>query len=442
MDLKQSTSHPSGDAAPSKNLTYILKTSRDKLQAVFDTVRDPIISFTPHGEVESLNRSMADMIGRHPREIAGREYTELPSLAAPEYLTEIEQLSHLIKTLIGRETYHRQIIEDERKGGTRFWEARYIPVLNPEGGLSLAVLQFSDITDLKLMEAKIRHYNQTLELKVAERTAELSKAWADLKHEKQALEEANLELKRLDQLRHDLTEMVVHDMKGPLAEVIGNLDLMRYEPLSPTQEEFMDMAVLGGNDLQRMIMNLLDIGRMEEGRLILRPKQVDFSEMAGSVRDMFRTVTKLKGLTVSLEDRTKGSVHMDEGLISRVIQNLLTNAIAYTPEEGTIDIEAWNEPDGAFCFLVRDTGEGIPEKNRSRIFKKFMQAHMSEGPRTSTGLGLAFCKLAVDAHQGRIWFESQEKVGTTFYVSLPPDACCDPQEELEGQPSQAVEEGS
>ena len=360
---------------------------------------------------------------------------------------EASQLNILVERALTQGEYLRELLSLGPPPDTRYWEVSFIPVQAEGPRPPLTVVQFRDVTEFKRMEAKIRDYNLSLEAEVADRTAELREAWNDLKQEKQALEEANRQLQQLDQLRNDLTEMVVHDMKGPLAEVVGNLDLITYEPLSPTQQEFLDMAVLGGNDLQRMIMNLLEIGRMEEGRLILNREPVVFAAMAGAVRNVFKTVIRLKGLDLRILDRTGRSHHLDEGLISRVIQNLLTNAIAHTPEGGAITIEALTGGHGGLEFSVADTGEGISERHIHRLFQKFMQAHSANRPRTSTGLGLAFCKLAVDAHGGEIRCESREGEGTTFYVTLPPppvsrDEGGEAPQENPSQERQASEEGS
>jgi signal transduction histidine kinase len=269
------------------------------------------------------------------------------------------------------------------------------------------------------MEQTVREYSQSLEQMVAERTRDLTQAQGQLKDEKERLALANQELIRLDKLRQDLTSMVVHDMKGPLAEVMGNLDLMGYDPLTDTQREALDLALLGADDLLRMIMNLLDISRLEEGRLIIRPSEVDFAELGTRLLGKFRTVTRLRNLTV--ETRQEGAVafQADADLIYRVLQNLLTNAINHTPEGGRVEISAKAGAQGGVVLTVKDNGEGIPERSRSLIFKKFTQAHTTSGPRTSTGLGLTFCKMVTEAHGGRIWVDSQEGQGATFHVWLP-----------------------
>lgn len=442
----QSPPRPQGGQADQPDLAAILKASRDKLQAVFDTVRDPIVSLTPSGRVESLNKALADLVGRHPRELAGKHYQELSVMAGQAGRPEAEQLHRLVEQALNQGQYRRELLPLGPTPDTRYWEVSFIPVGTEGPRPALTVIQFRNVTEFKRMEAKIRDYNRSLEAEVASRTAELRQAWNDLKQETLALEEANRQLQQLDQLRNDLTEMVVHDMKGPLAEVVGNLDLISYEPLSPTQHEFLDMAVLGGNDLQRMIMNLLEIGRMEEGRLTLNLSAVNFGAMAAAVRDAFKTVIRLKKLDVVIHDLTGRSHYLDQGLIHRVIQNLLTNAIAHTPEGGAITMKARTGEYGGLEFSVADTGEGIPERHRHRLFQKFMQAHSDSRPRTSTGLGLAFCKLAVDAHGGQIRCESREGEGATFYVSLPepPGSWVEEGEapqEMEEQERQAAEEG-
>jgi signal transduction histidine kinase len=259
------------------------------------------------------------------------------------------------------------------------------------------------VTTFKRMEHTIRQYSHSLEAMVAERTAELTRA--------------NQELQRLDQLRQDLFNMMVHDMKGPLAELMGNLDLLSYGELEEAQREVLDLACLGAEDLLRMILNLLDINRLEEEALQAQPEEASFGALATEVVSKFATMIRLKGLAVEVEDRLAGPFFADPELLGRVLQNLLTNALHHTEEGGRIELGARHTEEGAELW-VSDDGPGIPPERQQLIFQKFTQAGHS-GPRTSTGLGLTFCKLAVAAHGGDIAVESEPGRGATFRIRLP-----------------------
>ncbi len=400
-----------------RELVELLRASRDKLKAVFDTMSDPVFSLTPELTVESVNLALSRMLQRHPRELVGRHYRDvLRALWPDEHIHQAvaEGISRADRT----RALQRLVLVTPSRPDERYWEVSVSPVRDPAGAVALLVVQFKDITEFKRMEDTIVRYSRNLEEMVDERTKELVEARDQLRAEKERLEQAYERLKDLEQLRHDLTAMVVHDLKGPLAEVLGNLDLIAYEPLSETQREYLGLAELGAEDLLRMIMNLLDIDRMEEGRIELRTEPVDFAAAAERVSRKFQTVIGLKELELVIDDQSKQPLLVDQGLFDRVLQNLLTNAIGHTDEGGAITLAAREEADEV-VIRVTDNGEGIDPQHQGRIFEKFSQAHGGRGPRTSTGLGLAFCKLAVQAHGGRIWFESRLGEGTTFFVALP-----------------------
>lgn len=395
----------------------LIQTSRNKLKAIFDGLSDPIISVTPDGEVESMNLAAAAFAQSHPRDLVG--------LSASEYLNRIDLPLTVGQTALeafrdmrDSQSYQWRLVEYPSKDGPMFMELNLTPVIDGNGETSLGIIHFVDVTEIKRLEIQIRRYNEELENMVAERTAELTQAHRELQDERDRLAQANNELQRLDQLRHDLTNMVVHDMKGPLAELMGNLDLLCYDLDKQQRDETLDLATMGARDLLRMIMNLLDIDRLEEDQLRAHKQTVDFAPLAQRVVDKFTTMIRLKGLNITIDDSRLPQVHADPDLLERVIQNLLTNALQYT-EQGGITISAQSNDQGDAVVSVADTGKGIPRKAHDLIFRKFMQASDSGGPRTSTGLGLTFCQLATKAHGGDIWFESEEGRGSTFYVSLP-----------------------
>ncbi|KMY67283.1 hypothetical protein AAU61_10515 [Desulfocarbo indianensis] len=396
-----------GATAELHSLQKVLQQSRNKLKAIFDTMDAPVFSLTAQGVVESVNFAAARLAGKHPRELVGLRHDAFLGLISGS-LPIGEACQKDFARMRDRAKPLRRLYQADSAGGPLFYDVSHTPVFGDDGGLCLVIVQVNDITELKRMELAVRQHSQCLEQNVAERTAELTKA--------------NQELKRLDQLRQDLTNMVVHDMKGPLGGLMGNLELIAFGPLDVDQREALDMAYSDGENLLRMIMNLLDICRLEEDRLVLNLRETAVGALAERLKSSFAALAALKGVSIETEDPGGVRVMADGDLLYRVVQNLFTNALNHT-EKGVIILRAAKEKDSGdqpgVLISVSDTGSGIPREMHGRIFQKFIQADKVKGPRNSTGLGLTFCKLAVEAHGGRIWFKSQEGQGTTFFLWLP-----------------------
>lgn len=233
------------------------------------------------------------------------------------------------------------------------------------------------------------------------------------------LEQRYLELKDLQQLRDGLVHMIIHDLRSPLSSVMGYLDLLRTETneTAETRAKFIDVAYGGASDMAELISTLLDINRMEAREMPVDRQQADLAELAS---DAIRSLGGLAvGRSVSLDAPAPVPSNCDAGLIRRVIGNLLGNALKFTPKTGAITVIV-SSPNGVPRVEVADTGPGIPADFIGRVFDKFSQT--SEGrarKRYSTGLGLTFCKLAVEAHAGTIGVTSEVGVGTRFWFELP-----------------------
>jgi two-component system sensor histidine kinase/response regulator len=233
-------------------------------------------------------------------------------------------------------------------------------------------------------------------------------------------------LQALERLRDDLTHMIVHDLRTPLTNIIGGLQTISLggiDPHSPEGEEMAAMALSGAHSLLGMINDLLDVSKIEAGQMVLDRSPLDLAAVAGAAVDQVRALAREKRIRL-IEDVPPdlGTVAGDEEKVRRVLVNLLGNAMKFTPEDGQVTLEARRQGD-AVRVSVRDTGEGIPEEYRERIFEKFGQVESRQsGRKMSTGLGLTFCKLAVEAHGGTIGVESILSQGSTFWFCLPSSA--------------------
>jgi signal transduction histidine kinase len=237
------------------------------------------------------------------------------------------------------------------------------------------------------------------------------------------LERQNARLKELEQLRNDLVHMIVHDMRAPLASLIASMRWVEREAdtaLSPPLAEAHRVGRRSAEELLGMVNDLLDVARLEEGRLGLDLTVENVAKMATAALDQTRYLASDRRLTLETQlPADLPDVSVDREKLVRVLVNLISNAIKFTPVGGRIEVSA-RRASGWVEVSVQDNGEGIPPEYHEQIFAKFGQVATRQGGRTmSTGLGLAFCRLAIEAHGGQIRVESQPGEGARFSFTLP-----------------------
>lgn len=231
------------------------------------------------------------------------------------------------------------------------------------------------------------------------------------------------QLQRLEQLRDSLVHMLVHDLRSPLTGVAVYLELAtdRVRELG-SPDLLADFESMGQSVrmLTDMVSNVLDVSRFEADAMPLRLVAVDLRSL---VAEAIATLGRSRHATVHFAPPPSAVPAMaDPDAIRRVIANLVGNALKFTPRGGVVVVEVGAGSVGPEV-RVTDTGPGIPAEHHHRIFEKFGQVAGPDGPKiAASGLGLTFCKLAVEAHSGKIGLESEVGTGSTFWVSLPPQS--------------------
>jgi two-component system, NtrC family, sensor histidine kinase KinB len=230
------------------------------------------------------------------------------------------------------------------------------------------------------------------------------------------------ERKDLDSLREDLAAMIYHDLRSPLANILSSVEML--DSVLPEEEKettapIMRIAHHSIDRIQRLINSLLDLNRLEQNQPVGERQVVTISLLVGDAVEAVSPSAEGREQTIrwniAVDDLP--SVFVDVDMIRRVMINLLENAIKYTPLGGNIEIGA--EADGDFVRVyVVDNGPGIPETESDRIFDKFIRLKSKTGS-SGLGVGLAFCKLAVQGHGGRIWVEPAPEHGSKFLFTLP-----------------------
>ncbi len=224
----------------------------------------------------------------------------------------------------------------------------------------------------------------------------------------------------LDELRTDLTSMIFHDLRSPLGNVISSLEVLQASlpKDDETVQSVLAIAIRSSRRTSRLVESLLDLGQLETGQAVLHKSAASIGALIADAVEEVHPVAEAKGHMLQFElDPALEPIEVDGEMIRRVVINLLENAIKYTPVGGQIHVSAAVE-EAAIRVSVRDTGPGIRPEDRQRVFNKFARVQ-EEGRPKGLGLGLAFCRLAIEAHEGRIWVESDEGGGSTFSFNLP-----------------------
>jgi signal transduction histidine kinase len=226
-----------------------------------------------------------------------------------------------------------------------------------------------------------------------------------------------------DRMKDRLTHMLVHDLKNPIAAVMGALDLVRMETeaLLPTKlSSLLQMAFDESKHLLHLAANILDVRKMRDGKLNLTTKTLAANDFAGVLKLALGDVG-MQGQTRNLRfivPKTLPDFNADPEVLRRVFANLISNAVKHTRDAGRIQVEARSK-DALLEITVRDDGEGIPAEDIEKIFADFERSRLTNTTRFDSGMGLAFCKLAIEQHGGRIWAESERGHGAIFYINMP-----------------------
>jgi len=229
----------------------------------------------------------------------------------------------------------------------------------------------------------------------------------------------------LEQMREDVTHMIVHDLRNPLSSIMSSLQLIHIACVEHDETlpimQLSRIAIRSGQKMYRLIESLLDLGRLEAGETVLKKILANPEALAREAIEQIQPLTLNRKQTLTMQSaQGLPEVSADRDLILRVLTNLLDNAVKFTPREGHITLRV-ERTEEEMVFAVSDTGPGISPEYRQRIFDRFARPEHAKGIK-GTGLGLAFCKLAVEAHGGRIWAESEPGHGATFYFTLPVEA--------------------
>jgi signal transduction histidine kinase len=244
-----------------------------------------------------------------------------------------------------------------------------------------------------------------------------------LKAATDALEESYRKLRELEKVRDDLMKMIVHDLKTPLTSVLATLEMVGdgdFGPVSIEQRRALNDAETKSEELLGLIGDLLEVAKVEETGIILNTEAIaPGAFIAELLHEWNVRFTQEHASIVTIVSEDAATFEADKPLLKRVFSNILQNALTHSGKSIELEISVRGEGEG-LLFGIQDNGPGIPEEFHELIFQKFGRVKTGHVPRVrSSGLGLAFCKLVVEAHGGRLWVRSAVGEGSTFYVQLP-----------------------
>lgn len=284
--------------------------------------------------------------------------------------------------------------------------------------------------ELEAANRSLHDLNATLEQRVDERTRDLQESLEQVRRTSTALEDAkhrleaaNQDLVRANQAKANFLSIISHELKTPLSVINGFLSLIldeRYENDAQHLREAVQISKRRGEQLSRMIDELIDLSRLDARSMVLRRSPTDLAAMLRELGNDFQEEFRRRDLRFSLQlPQELPPVPCDPDKLRQVFTNLVGNALKFSPNGGEIELGA--EVRGSEVVLTcRDTGIGIPEAERERIFEKFYQVDSSATRRFGgAGLGLSIVREIVLLHGGRIWVESTPGAGSTFFISLP-----------------------
>jgi PAS domain S-box-containing protein len=354
-----------GSAISRSQLFAEIQSARQRYTGLYEESIDPILITDLGGAIIDTNLRAQTFLGLTPDEMLGQSVYDLK---LPDVERIPEEISHL------------------EPGQTISYENH--PDLEVADVLPIEVhVKRMDISDQPILQWILRDISERLEL---------------------------------DKLRSDLTSMIFHDLRAPLSNIISSLEVL-HTYVTEGDDAFrsvLSIAQRSSRRASRLVESLLDLDRLEAGKAVLNKSQAAIGDLIAEAVEEVHPMAEARGHVIHFDIMTDlPKVEMDTDMIFRVLINIVENAIKYTRSGGQITIAA-HKKDGEIVVSVQDSGLGISAFEQQRIFEKYIRIKTDERPK-GLGLGLAFCRLAVEEHKGRIWVESEKGKGSTFFFTLP-----------------------
>lgn len=337
----------------------------------------------------------------------------------------------------------------ESEGGhfvERYWSPINTPVMSGSGRISHIIHRVEDVTEFVLLQKErqerdlktdqLKAQASAMELEIFKHSQEIEKVNQELRLEidrrrkiqsellveSEKLHEANKALMALQESRELLTGMIIHDLRNPLTASLGYLDLLAAKLATEKDDlhKYARSAMQSNKRMLVMISGILDVMRMEDGKMPVKSESYDLGLFIKQRLEEYQGTCSQNGISLSYSGRQSLQFRTDQTLLGRVIDNLIVNAIKHTRKNGTITVAVeFSETDHSLYIRVIDSGEGMTPEDCAGLFTKYGRAQSARlGSHYDTGLGLVFCRMAVNLMQGEISVASEVGKGTTFTIRL------------------------
>lgn len=383
------------------------------LASITSLSADAIFSLDTDEVIQSWNQGAEEILGYTSGEVTGQHV----SVLLPSDKRERGELAVLRDRLLAAGSVRAFQTERLRRDGTAVPVELTQTLLKGEDGRFMgSSVILRDITERVASEAAIRQLNRELEGRVAARTAELAAVTAELRAANAGLVAANIELTQVDALKDEFVSLVSHELRAPLTNINASVELLLAG--HPPDKIQTKLEIIGqeAQRLTRLVRSVLDVSRIQAGRLELLTAPADPGLLCRSAVAR-QPADHIWQLTLAPDTP---AVMADVDRIPEVLTNLLDNAVKYSSPGTAVDISVRPFGADAVLFSVADQGVGIPAEELERIFERFHRVERGDARATyGHGLGLYIARRLVEAHGGRMWAESTPGVGATFLFTLP-----------------------
>ncbi len=301
-------------------------------------------------------------------------------------------------------------------------EVSAYPLYNDDGELKQIIEYTIDITERKAAEEEIRKLNEDLELRVKDRTFQLQDALEEIRFENEERKRVVHELEQVNVSKDKLFSIISHDLRGPISSLIMTTELLihYYEKFDRASlEAKLKQNLTASKQIFNLFENLLSWAKSQLGKIEFEPERVDFYDVLSEVCPLMQSQADNKKITILFDNDKHAEVYADKAMLETILRNLISNAIKFTPGDGTVEIKG-ERKNGSFVISVNDTGIGMKQEDIDKLFR--IDVHytaVGTEKEKGTGLGLILSKEFVEKNNGSIWVESQLGKGSTFTFTLP-----------------------